>query len=327
MEKITLDCEIITPMFLGGADGKIAELRTSSIKGALRFWWRAMHGNTNTKELLQKETKLFGGGGDVAIRSKVVLRVLGNPQKVKRIYDGKMASKPQNYTRDINTPILKYLSIGTYEFPDKNPRESFTENQTFKIIVRTPTEYKEEVLSAFNYLSSFGGLGSKSRNGFGSFKIKSINSIAKPYSSLEKSKFSDQLPKFYAFSRKMRLFKTTQSFNSSKGALEQLGDCYRLARIDSDRQKHIYENRVFLAAPLGKDSIIERHAKPFFMSVRKENNNFTGYLLYLPSEYVDDVSLLKTRISKAELNSKYSKACDTFLEKLLSTQKIAEVSL
>ncbi len=51
METIKFECEIITPMFLGGADGKSAELRAPTINGALRFWWRAMNGHLPLKEL------------------------------------------------------------------------------------------------------------------------------------------------------------------------------------------------------------------------------------------------------------------------------------
>jgi CRISPR-associated protein Cmr1 len=33
--------QVTTPLFCGGADGSSAELRPSSVKGVLRFWWRA----------------------------------------------------------------------------------------------------------------------------------------------------------------------------------------------------------------------------------------------------------------------------------------------
>jgi len=32
-------------MFLAGADGVTPELRAPSIKGAMRFWWRACNGH------------------------------------------------------------------------------------------------------------------------------------------------------------------------------------------------------------------------------------------------------------------------------------------
>jgi len=42
LHKITFDYETITPMFLAGADQGQVELCAPSIKGTLRFWWRAM---------------------------------------------------------------------------------------------------------------------------------------------------------------------------------------------------------------------------------------------------------------------------------------------
>ena len=42
METIEATFKVVTPMFMSGADQSQAELRTASIKGALRFWWRAL---------------------------------------------------------------------------------------------------------------------------------------------------------------------------------------------------------------------------------------------------------------------------------------------
>lgn len=60
MESITFTCETITPMLMHGADGSSAELRPASIKGILRFWWRAIHGDLSLEELHEKEGKIFG---------------------------------------------------------------------------------------------------------------------------------------------------------------------------------------------------------------------------------------------------------------------------
>ena len=56
---------LITPMF--GGDVKSFEInertpiRSQSIKGQLRFWWRTMQGFTSKDELLDAETKIWGG--------------------------------------------------------------------------------------------------------------------------------------------------------------------------------------------------------------------------------------------------------------------------
>lgn len=44
MKTLQATFKIVTPMFLGGADrNEPAELREPSIKGILRFWWRALN--------------------------------------------------------------------------------------------------------------------------------------------------------------------------------------------------------------------------------------------------------------------------------------------
>ena len=57
--KISLQCEIVTPLLMHGAD-KDAELREQSFKGVMRFWWRAIHGNLDLKTLKKEENKIFG---------------------------------------------------------------------------------------------------------------------------------------------------------------------------------------------------------------------------------------------------------------------------
>ncbi|MBK9462163.1 MAG: type III-B CRISPR module RAMP protein Cmr1 [Sphingobacteriales bacterium] len=60
MHTITFTCETITPMFLSGANQDVPELRPPSIKGALRFWWRAMNGHLSLGDLRNR-------GGDFGV--------------------------------------------------------------------------------------------------------------------------------------------------------------------------------------------------------------------------------------------------------------------
>jgi CRISPR-associated protein Cmr1 len=57
-----------TPLFLGGADpkGGVVELRPPSIKGVLRFWWRAIAWSRfagNLGHIRKEEERLFGSAG------------------------------------------------------------------------------------------------------------------------------------------------------------------------------------------------------------------------------------------------------------------------
>ncbi len=51
MEKLEATFRIVTPMFIGGADQTPSDgIRPPSVKGALRFWWRALNWGRFWKE-------------------------------------------------------------------------------------------------------------------------------------------------------------------------------------------------------------------------------------------------------------------------------------
>ncbi|WP_201721812.1 type III-B CRISPR module RAMP protein Cmr1 [Desulfotomaculum copahuensis] len=47
--RITFECRVLTPMFIAGADGLTPEFRAPSLKGAMRFWWRAVQAEDGFK--------------------------------------------------------------------------------------------------------------------------------------------------------------------------------------------------------------------------------------------------------------------------------------
>jgi CRISPR-associated protein Cmr1 len=70
-KQLTATYRIVTPMFIGDAEQKATSIRPPSIKGALRFWWRACQWGKMLQEaegdvsralhtLHQREAKLFG---------------------------------------------------------------------------------------------------------------------------------------------------------------------------------------------------------------------------------------------------------------------------
>jgi len=74
MSIITATYRIVTPMFLGDADQNATEIRPPSVKGALRFWWRALNwgrirgqcGNDAEalRQLHKEEANLFGAAAE-----------------------------------------------------------------------------------------------------------------------------------------------------------------------------------------------------------------------------------------------------------------------
>lgn len=160
MEKITFTCETITPMFLAGADGQKPELRAPSIKGALRFWWRAMNGHLSLEELKEREAEIFGGTNP-ARRSRVVIKI----------------EKSLNET--FMTELLPHRK-GAWKSKAFHPERKFVIS-----FLMTPKifhdETKEEIYNVqkmkalFLVVALLGGVGKRSRRGFGSFKINKIN--------------------------------------------------------------------------------------------------------------------------------------------------------
>ncbi|MGH8498283.1 MAG: type III-B CRISPR module RAMP protein Cmr1, partial [Methylococcales bacterium] len=72
MNEITATYRIVTPMFIGNADQTTDDrIRPPSVKGALRFWWRALNwGRFRSadadalRELHKEEARLFGIAAD-----------------------------------------------------------------------------------------------------------------------------------------------------------------------------------------------------------------------------------------------------------------------
>lgn len=284
MNSITFTCEVVTPMFLAGADGSTPELRSPSIKGLLRFWWRSINGNIGVKELLNKETKIFGGGGDNGRRSGVVVRVTPHQlQKENGLPILKFdAPSPThiNPERTIDTKIFTYLAYGTEK------RDYFKESEEFSVCFNydNSVSIEDDIVNPFLLISFFGGIGAKSHNGYGSFRIISCSQpkLKIPIDpELFYKKYNHGAPCIYtAFSEKAKLYKTIFSQDSWQDSLEIIGKAYITEKRKLENA-HSYKKRKFIATPI--IGYNERHAKQYFLSVTKnQQNKYDGWILFLP---------------------------------------------
>jgi CRISPR-associated protein Cmr1 len=162
IERQTYEVEIITPMFLGAADPKKAELRVPPIKGMLRFWWRALHSdlvnNGNFISLKENESEIFGGAGDKYGKSKVKIFIKSEQLKID-----KYNPLPHKYNP------LPHRSEKSFNF------DCIAKGQNFNLTLHAP----KRIHNLFRFMSIVGGLGKRSRRGFGSFKIKNDNLLGK----------------------------------------------------------------------------------------------------------------------------------------------------
>lgn len=154
MQSITFECEVITPMFLAGADGTTPELRPPSIKGALRFWWRALNGHLPLKELQSREGKIFGS--TEYGRSKVIIRI----------------NEDMEWDRRSDAPPTPHKP--------RYSKNAFRPGQNFSIILTLTNDValgggeffkKEDLEKLFLLTATLGGIGGRVRRGFGAFNI------------------------------------------------------------------------------------------------------------------------------------------------------------
>jgi CRISPR-associated protein Cmr1 len=157
MRTITFECEVITPMFLAGADGVTPELRPASIKGALRFWWRAMNGHLSLEQLKKSEGEIFGGTEDGMGRSKIIIRI----DEHEKTEDGLKVNNDALLVP--HKPFMK--------------AKAFAPKQEFKIILGLTKEVNgmtiEKLADLFWLTCTLGGFGKRTRRGMGSVTIKS----------------------------------------------------------------------------------------------------------------------------------------------------------
>lgn len=192
MKTLTATYRIVTPMFLGGADPTSqAELRVPSIKGALRFWWRAlMWGKVNSvEELRRREAELFGSSGKEG-QSKAIIRLeLHNPPSPIPV--GALLSRDGSHSVKEREPVVedgaRYLGYGLME-AFSNVKRNTQAGQLIRSCLPAPFEFslhihfkstidavqEQEFVAALKLFGLCGGIGSRSRRGFGSVSLTSL---------------------------------------------------------------------------------------------------------------------------------------------------------
>ncbi len=305
MKTRDYEIEVVTPLFLSGADQTNVELRAPSIKGQLRWWWRAMHGHLTLSELKKKEEEIFGSTSKRSSFSLIV-----DSAHIKMSKDNLPPGKKEMVTSRGKTfpmSIIDYLAYGIAEFqkgkgnvykrPHIRPKSIFNMKCVF---------YNENIITEIEktilYWIYFGGLGAKSRNGFGSLTLVKNGGEIKP-------DFKQNKGNFTSFSRDSRIFYFNK-YSQWVDALVEIGRIYRKARLNLE-PLHIYERRPFVAKPLiiknERVFIEDRHAKQFFLHIDKIKDKYQGKILVLPYNY-------KENTNQAKYDEVINDMCDFFIK-------------
>jgi len=299
---------IVTPMFCSGADQTSAELRVPSFKGALRFWWRAAEwgrfyqsANSNDERALAsmraEEATLFGSSNTG--QSRLMLSLKWSPPDDSELV--------REWPRSRQPSGSSYLGFGITESgnrgnPNHKPhRTGLPCGPEFHMRCRIhPGATSADVASierALRLLGLVGGLGSRSRRGFGSIAITTLNgndcscSSAADYESqlrqtLQPSARSDDFPPFTAFSSNSRIACVCTGPDEFR-VHDSLGERYREFRGQPGAYRGA--TKIPLGLPLKDIDNDRRRGSPLLMHIHPIAKEFVGSVLFLPANFHPDI--------------------------------------
>jgi len=180
---------VITPLVGGsaepGVNGESLLVRPSSVRGHLRFWWRATRGSQieTTEELYRRESEIFG---NTETPSRVKIWVTSEcPTSSTPIVIGKMNDKKNKMEWGFTEDILPYVFFPfsksaakkvircqrNYHFDLHVEYKESASSDSGEISLE---DLKEEIDLALCAWINFGGIGARTRRGCGALSCKNF---------------------------------------------------------------------------------------------------------------------------------------------------------
>ncbi len=170
---------LVTPLFGGGVMSRENDpsklIRETSVRGQLRFWWRAMRASGTIGEMKAREDEIFGSGGENARQSKLLVKVrvtdTGNEKDIFRLEGERIKA------------IDEWAKIAYAAFALQPSREEqragvmpkkLREKVEFEVELSFPKDLRSEVEAALWAWETFGGIGGRTRRGFGAIELLQI---------------------------------------------------------------------------------------------------------------------------------------------------------
>lgn len=154
----THQIRVLTPLFLSGAHPRGGpELRASSIRGQLRYWWRAVLGARYPHDLAKvwsEESRLFGS---TSSQSPVMLRLRAVESQLQFAKYFMLPHREEPTGEDIDRR-LRTTAIG--------PDSQFL----LDLLTKPGAAVPSGMLDALRLWHLLGGLGKRSRRGFGALQ-------------------------------------------------------------------------------------------------------------------------------------------------------------
>jgi len=183
--------KIITPLYGGGEETQKADsvttVRATEVRGHLRFWWRATRGGLpefegKLEKMREREEQIWGssaekdkqGPSQVSVFVSVLDQNKGTPVFKKDVFKKR---EGRSVPTDIGEPQSpwSYVAFPLRVEKDEHgrvtkPAGSVLENVEFELKISCPAKLKDEVEVALWAWETFGGIGARTRRGFGALQ-------------------------------------------------------------------------------------------------------------------------------------------------------------
>lgn len=158
---ITQEFSVISPVFGGGVyidpertfdkqPDRLTPVRSAAVRGHLRFWWRVAYAGSlgSVTALREREAAVWG--------------LASRPGAVSLSIEQSITVSSMNFT---NQMIYACFPLQAPHGAPPGKLHRFKGSAT--ITLRTPSEYEKEVRLAMRAWLAFGGIGGRTRRGFG----------------------------------------------------------------------------------------------------------------------------------------------------------------
>jgi hypothetical protein len=172
-ESMTFELEVVTPMFLAGAEVKKSQLeheglRVPSLRGVLRWWWRSAQTTSNPLALSADEGAIWGSTTCQGL-------VISSLKTTAAVIDRNIADGPGSPTF-----YLGFGAVGKTSRSGTEPGKPAIISGRFSFRATGSHIQLDALRTALRLLSDFGGLGSRSRRTWGSVMWTSENEFPLP---------------------------------------------------------------------------------------------------------------------------------------------------
>jgi len=186
--------ELITPLFGGGVKPGEADavtvVRATEIRGHLRFWWRACRGGRykNISEMKKGEDAIWGkahtkeeDGVAQEQTVQIVLEPLVQTKQLLEPFPIKVEEKMRKSIYDPRTNIPSYAAFPLQYNKDElkeldPPKKTVRTNVRFRFTISFEERYEADIKAALWAWETFGGIGARTRRGFGALRCVSVKS-------------------------------------------------------------------------------------------------------------------------------------------------------